>query len=412
MITYHHLYGLVIFNLIALIVLFLLCKLSKKAAGYGDLLAAGCWLVFSWYYQLNFSDHLSAAIHREHPFLELFVTIIYGFGCWISIILTFSLAVVAVGQILHPEAGSEKRIESGNPNNSPWPLWIAGLLIGLFSAYMLKTSLLPGLNKLMDFLTKLIYADLFHMSARFPDCYLPAAGIAAGTVTAACLTHYYRRSRAPFLYFPGLVLVPVLTAVLAPLTDLAGTILVIVLAFSAYLDKDQWYGSRQRGCIPFVLPALGIGCLSGLYYYLVAPAAAYNSKGLFIAGGVVSGFTIACLGFKSYMCENNRFRALYFLAFIPYCSPAFGSFIEYIISLITAFVFMVIGLGTIHMGRGSGTTLSTEVDDPVYYMGNGTIQFTENGQTVYAEESHLYLDIYNGKNGRKYERRGGRLYRI
>ena len=104
MITYQHLFGFVILNLIILIVLILIFKLSKKAERHRDLLLSVCWLVFSWYYQLQISDHLPASIHSDHIFLEMFVTIIYGFGCWLSIIMTFILAALAVNQILYPEA--------------------------------------------------------------------------------------------------------------------------------------------------------------------------------------------------------------------------------------------------------------------------------------------------------------------
>ena len=69
-ITYQHLFGLVILNLIILIALILFCKLSNKAERYRDFLLSVCWLVFSWYYQLQISDHLPASIHRNHPFLE------------------------------------------------------------------------------------------------------------------------------------------------------------------------------------------------------------------------------------------------------------------------------------------------------------------------------------------------------
>ena len=66
-ITYQHLFGLVILNLIILIALILFCKLSNKAERYRDFLLSVCWLVFSWYYQLQISDHLPTSIHRNHP---------------------------------------------------------------------------------------------------------------------------------------------------------------------------------------------------------------------------------------------------------------------------------------------------------------------------------------------------------
>ena len=69
MITYQHLFGFVILNLIILIVLILIFKLSKKAERNRDLLLSVCWLVFSWYYQLQISDHLPASIHSDHIFL-------------------------------------------------------------------------------------------------------------------------------------------------------------------------------------------------------------------------------------------------------------------------------------------------------------------------------------------------------
>ena len=410
MITVQHLYGLIILNLVVLCGLFLLCKLSKKASSFGELLLAACWLVFSWYYQLRFSGHLPASIHHAHPFLEMFVTVIYGFGCWLSIMLTFTFAVVSVGQILHPEESSEKKVSKRMPNHSPWPLWIAGLLTGLLSSYVLKASLIPGLNKLMDWITELIYGTLFHMRAQFPASYLPAAGIAAGTVAAACFTHAYRRSKVPFLYFLSLILVPALTAVLAPLADLAGTILVLIFVFAAFQNRNVEAVYPRRSAIPFVLSALVIGGLSSLYFYLYGPGLVNNDRGLFIVGGIVSGFTIACLGFKSYMCENNRFRSLYYWGLIPYCSLAFGFFVEYIICLVGAFILLGAGIQSMHSGRaGDRIELWTENSNPVYYMGHGKITFLEHGETVEAYESALYMDTYLGNNGKKYEINGNSL---
>ena len=411
MITVQHLYGLIILNLVVLCGLFLLCKLSKKASSFGELLLAACWLVFSWYYQLRFSGHLPASIHHVHPFLEMFVTVIYGFGCWLSIMLTFTFAVVSVGQILHPEESSEKKVSKRMPNHSPWPLWIAGLLTGLLSSYVLKASLIPGLNKLMDWITGLIYGTLFHMRAQFPASYLPAAGIAAGTVAAACFTHAYRRSKVPFLYFLSLVLVPALTAVLAPLADLAGTILVLIFVFAAFQNRNVEAVYPRRSAIPFVLSALVIGGLSSLYFYLYGPGLVNNDRGLFIVGGIVSGITIACLAFKSYMCEDNRFRALYFLAFIPYCAPAFGSAVAYFIQLAASFILMGFGVHAIHSGRSaSRTDMWSSDSNPVYYMGGGKISFFENGHLIEAYESSLYMDTFISTDGRRYERIGNTLY--
>ena len=410
MITYQHLFGFVILNLIILIALILFCKLSNKAERYRDFLLSVCWLVFSWYYQLQISDHLPTSIHRNHPFLEMFVTIIYGFGCWLSIIMTFILAALAVNQILYPEASSVQKNERRMPNHSPWPFWIASLLIGLFSAHILEVSLIPGLNKLMDLFTKLIYVDLFHLTPQLPGCYLPAAGIAAGTAVAACFTHFYRRSAVPFVYYLCLIFVPVITAFLAPLTDIASPILVIVLLFATAMTKGQEIISPKRSAAPYVLPALGIGGLSGFYYYVSDMTASSDARALAIVGGIVSGFTIACLGFKSYMCENNRFRSLYYWGLIPYCSLAFGFFVEYIICLVGAFILLGAGIQSIHSGRaGDRIELWTENSNPVYYMGHGKITFLEHGETVEAYESALYMDTYLGNNGKKYEINGNSL---
>ena len=393
MITYQHLFGLVILNLIILIALILFCKLSNKAERYRDFLLSVCWLVFSWYYQLQISDHLPTSIHRNHPFLEMFVTIAYGFGCWLSIILTFILAAIAINQILYPEASSVQKNERRIPNHSPWPFWIASLLIGLFSAHILEVSLIPGLNKLMDLFTKLIYVDLFHLTPQLPGCYLPAAGIAAG-----------------FVYYLCLIFVPVITAFLAPLTDIASPILVIVLLFATAMTKGQEIISPKRSAAPYVLPALGIGCLSGFYYYVSDMTASSDARALAIVGGIVSGFTIACLGFKSYMCENNRFRSLYYWGLIPYCSMAFGFFVEYIICLVGAFILLGAGIQSMHSGRdGNRIELWTENSNPVYYMGHGKITFLEHGETVEAYESALYMDTYLGNNGKKYEINGNSL---
>ena len=183
MVTYQTLYTFIIANLVILCVLFLTGKVSKKAWQIIEFLIALCWAGFSWYYELRLSNHLPSGLHRNHFFLSTFLTVVYGFGCWLSIMLVFFFAVVLVTQLLSPDSAYRKKgIAESSCNHSPMPLWIAGIAVGLLSALLLNASLIPVLNRLMESITKLIYVKLFHMSKGFPSYYIPAAGIAAGTI--------------------------------------------------------------------------------------------------------------------------------------------------------------------------------------------------------------------------------------
>ena len=412
MVTYQYLYTFVIVNLVIVGTLFLLGKVSKKAWAIIELLIAVCWAAFSWYYQLRLSKHLPSNLYDKHAFLGLFMSVVYNLGCYLSIMFIFFFSIVVITQLLSPDVSFRKQAVANGNNHSPWPLWIAGIAVGLLSAIILNASLIPGLNKLMDAVTKLIYVKLFSMKASFPAYYIPAAGIAAGTLITACFSSVYRRSRVPFACFLSLVLVPVLTAVFAPLVDFAGSIMVLVLVIAAYVMKDD-VDVPVRNPVPYILLAIGIGALSGLYFYANGLVVISNSKAMTIVGGVVSGITIACLASKSFSCESSIFRALYFLAFIPFCTPGFSSAVAYLISLVAAFIFLCMGMSAgrkpIPLFRRSH--MRTEHDDLVIDSGYGSIEFNENGQTVSAESASLDGATYTAMDGREYERRGNRIYR-
>ena len=88
MVSYQYLYTFIALNFILLFAVFLSGILSKKAARLRDTLTAVIWLIFSGYYKLRLSHHLPADIHSRHLFLDWFLVIVYGFGCFISIIMT------------------------------------------------------------------------------------------------------------------------------------------------------------------------------------------------------------------------------------------------------------------------------------------------------------------------------------
>ena len=109
-----------------------------------------------------------------------------------------------------------------------------------------------------------------------------------------------------------------------PLLDFVGTVLVLVLAFAAFLNRDTFYYPGKRPGWAFILIALAVGLLSGLFFYANGVVAFKDSRVLTIVGGIAAGITIAALGYKSFGSEVSPFRALYALAFIPYCTVGFS----------------------------------------------------------------------------------------
>ena len=224
---------------------------SSKVSRWSSL-SSFPWLASSWYYQLRLADHLPADL-GDHVFLSLFLTVVFGFGCVLSIFAVFVFGSIAISSALHSN-GSQKK---GGPNHSPLPLWIVSLAVGLLSVWILNKNMIPQLTRLMDQLIDLIYVKLFQSKAQFVSSYIPVAGIAAGSIVPFCLNKLYRNSRVPFLYYPFVVLVPALTAVLAPLVDLLGCVLVNrSLPYVAYCEKDGRYSSHKRPAWLYFLDGL------------------------------------------------------------------------------------------------------------------------------------------------------------
>ena len=428
MITYSQLYTFIALNLIIAAGLFLLSVTVKKANGIGMFLLGICWCAFSWYFQLRMEGHLPADLHSNHIFLQWFVNIVYGFGCWLSIILVFIFGVAGISALLSPDvkAGNKNArnrqkefpgMPSGTgrsvrPDRSLWPLWIVGIIAGLLSAVILNAYMSPALSGIMYNLTYLIYVRLFHQVTAFPAYYLPAAGIAAGTLVTAIFSRAYRRSAAPAACFFSMLLVPLFTAVLAPLVDLAGSIMVLLLVVSGIVLKNSTPDVSQRPAWPFILLSLGIGVLSGLYFYTCGVTFDDIGKTMTIVGGIASGITTACLGYRSYSCENSKFRALFFLGLVPFCTPGFSYGIAFVICLAAAFLFLVISPRIIKgYPPEQPTNMRTSWGDPVYATGYGNITFSENGQTVDAEESSPGSGVYYTMDGREYLSSGNNLYR-
>ena len=414
MITYHSLQTFIIFNLVLVGIFLLTAMVFKKTTGIMMFLASLCWMGFSWYYQLRIGDHLVPGTLSDHFFVSLFVTIVYGFGCWLSFILTFMFAVTGVHSLLSPDVSTGKRAVRSRHNHSPWPLWIVCMLAGLISAALLHAGRIPQLNKLMDIFTNLIYEKVLHVAPEFPSCYLPAAGIAAGTIVTACFSGLYRRSALPAVSFLSVILVPVVTAVFAPLVDFAGSLMVIILVIAAYVMKDAVPDVPVRSPVPFILLAIGTGILSGYYFYANGLVIYRDEKVLTIVGGIAAGITIACLAYRSFSCEESIFRALYFLGLIPFCTPGFSSGVAYALALVGAFIFLGIGLSS-NSDKDKQVNLETNMrtqgGDPVYNRGSGYITFSENGQMVDAMESS-YMDTYVTSDGREYVKRGTELCRV
>ena len=124
MITYHYLHTFIIFNLVLVGIFLLTAIIFKKSAGIMMLLASLCWMGFSWYYQLRIGNQLAPGALSDHFFVNLFVTIVYGFGCWASVVLSFMFAVAGISQLLSPDVSTRKKNVRSLHNHSPWPLWI------------------------------------------------------------------------------------------------------------------------------------------------------------------------------------------------------------------------------------------------------------------------------------------------
>ena len=449
---------------------------NKKSEGVRTgilFLICVCWMVFSWYYELRLSKQISPHLSSGNALLDLFLsffrTIVYGFGVYLSIIGVFTFAVIGIIAVLDqnntsmrytvnrrkcvgcgmcratcPEVFSlnNKGIAAAikgyvpakirdnaerarffcpvdaitylnKPLHSPWPLWIAGLLGGFVSVYILKESMIPQLNNLTNTVADFIYVKILHTDAAFPEAYYPAAGIAAGTIITACFTRVYCRSKIGFLCYPAMILVLPLTAVLVTLVDFAGSILVLILVFATIQMKD-FNENSYRHPIPFILLALAVGGLSGYYFYMNGLILLEANKAFTIAGGFTSGITVACLAFKAYSCyKDGVFRAMCFLAFIPFCTPGFSYAIAFIVSLIAAFIFLCLGLsGTkIYPGNEEQSDMRDPDGNWVKGMGNGRYEFAEGGQTVSVEKSGSEMNTYITSDGRKYVRIGNELKR-
>lgn len=409
MITYPALYMFVGLNLLILGVLFLIIQVRRKT-GWLVFLGLVVWLAFSWYYGLRISKHLPYDLWSRHYLLALFLTVFYGFGQYISVIGVFIGGVVFVGQLLNPDIETDKsgkckqKAPAPAPSLSPWLIWTTAMAVGILSGVLLKAGMLPHLSRVMGLETEFIYRKVLHLQPYFPSVYMPAAGIAAGTIVTACITPVYRRSASTVLGLPALVLVPVLTAVLAPLVDFGGCMLVIVLVMAAFQMKGSDYGIRRRNCLPFVLSALAIGALSGLYFQAGGVTFA-DEKAFALVGGLVAGITIACLGFVSYVSQDNKFRALFFLGFIPFCTPGFGGLVAYVVSLVTAILFMAMSIGKTR--EYSDTGMRTAEGGIVQSNASGRLRFVEGSRIVEADElepnSGIFKDI---RTGRTYKSNG------
>lgn len=410
MVSYQQIYMFIGLNIGIMAFLFLIGAIWKKFARYRMLPIMICWLVFSWYYELRLSNQLPRNMSDQHYFLNMFLTIFYGFGVWLSAVGTLGFSVVLIHELVNPEKGSERRNTNG-ANHSPWPLWLICLAAGLFSTMMLKQSWIPQLNQMQTWLTRLVYVKLLNSTPQFPSCYIPVAGIAAGTLVSACFSGLYRRSKISFIWLISAVLVPVVTALLAPLLDFAGTVLVLVLAFAAYFNRETYYYPSRRPGWMFILIALVVGLLSGFYFCYNGVVVYQNSKVFTIVGGIAAGITIAALGYKSFGSEASPFRSLYSLAFIPFCTVGFSSAIAYILCLIAAAIILIFSLSA--SNKPSAYLRSPDLG-PVNEYSDGSIFFVDNGKLIHALKDSRYPDgRYYTTDGEEYQvGLGGHLYKV
>ena len=408
MITYSYLQTYIVINLLIVVALLMIGKVWKKSMFVMEILAMICWAVFSWHYQLDISKHLPSGLFKDHYFMSLFVTVVYGFGCWLSIMLTFTFGVIGVSTLMTSDGSSSKKAAQNGQHHTPLPLWAAGFAVGVLSAFILQSSLVPQMNHLMDAITNAIYVKLFHMNQGFPTCYIPVAGIAAGSLVSACFSGLYRRSKAPFVYFLSLLLVPVLTAVLAPLVDFAGSILVLVFIAAGFMMKGAvMHCSKPRNVLPYILLSLAIGCLSGLYMKANGVVVLGTKQDLNLVGGIASGVMIAILGYRSYRYSRNIGLSLSLLGFIPFITPGCSSAIAFILSLIGAAFFLIFCRPTVIISGNEEMHLPN--GDPVKPLGGGRYDVGINGQTVTIEATSE-MDTFVDGNGRKYIKNGVFLY--
>ncbi|MCR5004597.1 MAG: hypothetical protein K6A77_01710 [Clostridiales bacterium] len=404
MITYSYLQTYIVIHLLIVVALLMIGKGWKKSMFVMEILAMICWAVFSWHYQLDISKHLPSGLFKDHYFMSLFVTVVYGFGCWLSLILTFTFGVIGVSNLMTSDGSSSKKAVLNGQHHTPLPLWAAGLAVGVLSAFALQSSLIPQMNHLMDSITNAIYVKLFHMNKAFPTCYIPVAGIAAGSFIAACFSGLYHKSKAPFVYFLSLVLVPVLTAILAPLVDFAGSILVLVFIAAGFMMRGAvMYASKKRNPLPYILLAFAIGCLSGLYMKANHVVVLGTKQDLNLVGGIASGVMIAILGYRSYRYNSNIGLSLSLLGFIPFITPGCSSAIAFILSLIGAAFFLIFCRPTVIISGNEEMHLPN--GDPVKPLGGGRYDVGINGQTVTIEATSE-MDTFVDGNGRKYIKNG------
>ena len=183
---------------------------------------------------------------------------------------------------------------------------------------------------------------------------------------------------------------------------------MIVLAIAAYSEKDESSADKRHAWLYFLL-ALGIGVLSGFYFYTKDLAVFSDNKVLSLVGGVASGFTIACLGFKSFSHAGSPVPALCILGFIPYCTPAFGAAVAFLINMIAAIVLLIVGLKGERIEEPEEETPVNPWDPNAFMIQSETesfITFNDHGRAIIATAIPAFEDTYVDNYGRMFQKQG------
>lgn len=387
----------IIKSLVVTLISYLIVRFVPKAEKFffAPLLV---WACFAWYYEFKLR-HLAWDFNfTGHPFIKAFCFIGYDIGFYLSFILGLGLLIAMFAELAAPE--DEKKSKGKKPERSPMPLFVAALIVGLLSAYMINKGTIAFLSALPDKICYQVLVSFFHimdeeeMATNMPAYFLPISGLVAGTLVTAMFSRAYKAAKVPAACFLSLFLVPLLTAVVQAFFAEVSVLLIFILPFTAWGERNGTaaeHPRRSEGL--YILLSIGIGLLSAFYYLHAGMGAeffdnngfiaAYLEPLMYIAGGL-TGLCVGTIGDDSFTCDRGAVKGLCFLVLIPITVPGMVEGIAYIIGIIAAVVMLAFA------GTGSASSSSGDYDSVVE---------DERGVRHFAHRSTTNPDTYISEEG-------------